>query len=513
MAHKIKFKPDGSIVRSFMRDSSFVRGIRGPVGSSKSSACVIEILRRAYQQEPGQDGVRRTRAIVVRNTNPELKTTTIKTWLDWVPENVFGRFHWQPPFTHHIKVDDIDLEVIFLALDRPQDVKKLLSLESTMIWVNEAREIDKAVVDGCTMRVGRYPPMKDGGPTWYGVIMDTNAMEPDHWWPLVAGDAPIPDELPPEDVAMLVKPDNWKFFNQPEAMHEEQDDKGSVIGYKINQKAENINYLPPDYYTNMIRGKTRSWINLYVRNRLGSAQEGKLVYPQFREEVHVAEEKITPIPHIPVHVGIDFGLTPAAVIGQRLRGRWIILHEICAHDMGAARFAEQLKIDLQRLVPNYEVSMWGDPAGDSRAQTDEKTPFQIFRAAGLSILPAPGNNDFILRTEAVNGSLNRMVDGKPSFLLSPHCLVLKAGFNRGYCYPRIQVSGAVRYGDRPIKNRYSHPHDALQYLLLGAGEGYNVITPHKSQQAKPVVAAHSFSPFDRAKKSLFSRRRGTPTHL
>ena len=156
--------------------------------------------------------------------------------------------------------------------------------------------------------------------------------------------------------------------------------------------------------------------------------------------------------------------------------------------------------------------MWGDPAGDSRAQTDEKTPFQIFRAAGLSILPAPGNNDFVLRTEAVNGSLNRMVDGKPSFLLSPQCLVLKAGFTRGYCYPRMQVSGAVRYGDRPIKNRYSHPHDALQYLLLGAGEGFNVITPSKSQQAKPVVAAHSFSPFDRARKGRFGRRKDIATH-
>ena len=505
--HQITFKPDGHVVRDFMRDDSFCRGIRGPVGSSKSSACVIEILRRAYQQEPGPDGIRRTRAIVVRNTNPELKTTTIKTWLDWVPENVFGRFNYQPPFTHRIRVDDVDLEVIFLALDRPQDVKKLLSLESTMIWVNEAREIDKAVVDGCTMRVGRYPPVKDGGPTWYGVIMDTNAMEPDHWWPLVAGDAPIPDDMPPDDAAMLVKPDNWKFFNQPEAMFEELNDQGAVIGYLMNPKAENKNYLPPDYYHNMVRGKTRSWINLYVRNRLGSAQEGKMVYPQFREEIHVAKQKIHPIPHIPIHVGVDFGLTPAATIGQRLRGRWLVLHEICARDMGAARFAEQLKIELRRIAPGAEVSLWGDPAGDSRAQTDEKTPYQIFRAAGLSILPAPGNNDFVLRTEAVNATLNRMVDGETGFLLSPQCLVLKAGFNRGYAYPRLQVSGAVRYGDRPVKNRYSHPHDALQYMMLGAGEGFDVIKAAKSQSSKPVVATKSFNPFDRRRGDLFNRRR------
>lgn len=507
MAHQIKFKPDGAVVRAFMRDDSFCRGIRGPVGSSKSSACVIEVLRRAYQQEPGPDGKRRTRAVIVRNTNPELRTTTIKTWLDWVPEDIFGKFNWQPPFTHRIRVDDVDLEVIFLALDRPQDVKKLLSLEATFIWINEAREIDKAVIDGCTMRVGRFPSIKDGGPTWYGVIMDTNSMEPDHWWPLVAGDAPIPEDMPPDDAAMLVKPDNWSFFNQPEAMREELSETGTVIGYMMNPNAENVNYLPPDYYRNMIRGKTRSWINLYVRNRLGSAQEGKMVYPQFREEIHVAKQKIQPIPHVPVHVGVDFGLTPAATFGQRLRGRWLVLHEMCAHDMGAARFAEQLKIELRRLAPSLEVSLWGDPAGDSRAQTDEKTPFQIFRAAGLSILPAPGNNDFVLRTEAVNATLNRMVDGEPGFLLSPHCLVLKAGFIRGYAYPRLQVSGAVRYGDRPVKNRYSHPHDALQYMLLGAGEGYDVIRRSVAQSPKPFIATKAFSPFDRSRGDLFNRRR------
>ena len=45
-------------------------------------------------------------------------------------------------------------------MDRPEDVKKLLSLELTGIWINEAREIPKSIVDACTMRVGRYPSMR-----------------------------------------------------------------------------------------------------------------------------------------------------------------------------------------------------------------------------------------------------------------------------------------------------------------------------------------------------------------
>ena len=163
--------------------------MRGPVGSGKSVACCIEIIRRALEQKPAEDGIRRSRWAVIRNTNPQLRTTTIKTWLDWFPETEWGNFAWSVPYTHKIKKGDIELEVIFLALDRPEDVKKLLSLELTGVWINEAREIPKSIVDACSMRVGRYPSMRDGGPSWYGVICDTNPPDTDHWWSIMSGEA------------------------------------------------------------------------------------------------------------------------------------------------------------------------------------------------------------------------------------------------------------------------------------------------------------------------------------
>ena len=80
---EFKYKPDGDTTKNFLLDEGFFRGLRGPVGSGKSVACCIEIFRRASQQERGPDGKRRTRWAVIRNTNPQLKTTTIKTWLVW----------------------------------------------------------------------------------------------------------------------------------------------------------------------------------------------------------------------------------------------------------------------------------------------------------------------------------------------------------------------------------------------------------------------------------------------
>jgi len=497
-----KYKPDGDVLKSFMKDESFFRGIRGPVGSGKSVGCCVEVFRRALEQKPNEDGVRKSRWAIIRNTNPQLRTTTIKTWLDWFPESDWGNFKWSVPYTHHITVNDLDLEVIFLALDRPEDVKKLLSLELTGIWVNEAREIPKSIIDACTMRVGRYPSMREGGASWSGVICDTNAPEEDHWWAIMSGEVPIPDHIPREQATMLVKPDNWKFFVQPPAMKEHINERKEITSYSLNKDAENKKNILATYYPNLIRGKTKNWIDVYVMNRLGLIQEGKPVYPDFVTETHLAEEEIPIAIGVPLYVGIDFGLTPSAVFGQKVRGRWLVQAEIVAIDMGVVRFAELLRQEIATRFSGLDVYIYGDPAGDFRAQTDESTPFQILRGAGLKAVPAPSNS-VDLRLEAVASQLTKMSEGQPAFLIDRRCQTLVKGFQGGYCYRRMQVSGE-RYDDKPDKNMYSHIHDALQYMMLGAGEGRSLIAGQK-----PVKAFNARKGFDIFKRTANVRKSGS----
>ena len=500
-----KYKPDGDTLKAFMKDDTFFRGLRGPVGSGKSVGCCVEVFRRALQQEKNEEGVRRSRWAIIRNTNPQLRTTTIKTWLDWFPEDTWGKFQWSVPSTHHIKQGDLDLEAIFLALDRPEDVKKLLSLELTGIWINEAREIPKSIIDACTMRVGRFPSMREGGPTWTGVIADTNAPEEDHWWPIMSGEVPVPDHISAEEAKMLVAPDNWKFFTQPSGMIETKDENGAITGYQPNESAENQKNMLKSYYSNLIQGKTKSWIDVYVMNRLGNINDGKPVYPMWVSDIHVGKEEIPIASGVPVYVGLDFGLTPAAVFGQCVRGRWLILQEIVAFDMGIVRFAELLRQEIATRYSGCEVNIIGDPAGDFRAQTDESTPFQVLRGAGLTARPAQ-SNDVSLRIEAVAGTLNRMVEGQSGLLVDYRCKELIKGFEGGYGYRRMQVSGE-RYDDKPDKNRFSHIHDALQYLMLGGGEGRHVLG--HSNVAKPVQLKRDYDVFTRREKksktSIWSR--------
>ena len=144
----------------------------------------------------------------------------------------------------------------------------------------------------------------------------------------MAGDVPVPDHIPIEEARMLIKPDNWRFFTQPAAMLEDKDDEGSVMNYQKNPKAENSKHMMQNYYSNLIQGKTKSWIDVYVMNRLGTIQDGKPVYNMFSAETHIAKEDIPVADGQPVYIGVDFGLTPACVFGQKIRGRWLLLQEI-----------------------------------------------------------------------------------------------------------------------------------------------------------------------------------------
>jgi hypothetical protein len=501
---KLDYKPPGNVAKAFMKDGSFVRGIRGPVGSGKSVTCCMEIMRKAVAQKPNEQGVRRSRWAVIRNTNPQLKTTTIKTWRDWFDDDL-GRFVWSPPFTHNIcfalgDKTTVELEVIFLALDKTEDVKKLLSLELTGVWVNEAREINKNIVDACTMRVGRFPSMREGGPSWYGVIMDTNAPSEDHWWGIVAGEVPVPEYMTTEERLLMVKPDDWNFFSQPGAMIESKDEHGNLAGYDPNLKSENRANLQEQYYDKIILGKAPSWVKVYVLNQYQALMDGKPVYPTFRRDTHISKDPLIPTDQNDVIVGIDFGRSPSAVFCQQLHtGRWIIFHEIIGKDMGAIRFAEILKREISRHKwDNMTFKFIGDPAGNQMAQVSEHTPFMMLRAAGISAYPAP-TNDISIRVEAVESVINRMADGLPCLTVSPTCTSLISGFEGGYQYKRIYYMGTERYEEKPDKNRFSHCHDALQYAFLGGGEGRKVMLGPKTPTS-PTTVERVSNPFARLKQ-------------
>src|SRR5258705_7952988 len=68
----------------FMKSQAFGRIAAGPVGSGKTTACIIEVLRRAMAQAKAPDGYRYTRFAFVRQTLKQLKDTVLKDMQNWL---------------------------------------------------------------------------------------------------------------------------------------------------------------------------------------------------------------------------------------------------------------------------------------------------------------------------------------------------------------------------------------------------------------------------------------------
>lgn len=442
-SHTLHYHPPPT-VRAFMRCNKLVRGLMGPMGSGKSTACVIELLRRAAQQPPAPPdsphaGLRRSRWLLVRNTYPELHSTTLRTVQDWIPPNAVASQHASSPPRQLIKFADVEAEFLYLALDRADDVRKLLSLDITGAWLNEARELPAEVLTYLLGRVGRFPSAKDGGAGWRGVILDTNPPDIHHWW------YHLFEENPAENVAV---------FKQPSG---------------LGPHAENSHNLPPDYYPQLAAAMDAATTRVMVHGEYGFVKSGQPVFASvWNDDTCISHQPLAPLPlggnqpRVPVVVGLDFGLTPAAVFLQKQGDTWAVLHELVSTGiMGAEQFAAPLQQLMNtHFDPRQPFVFYGDPAGQQRAQTDARTAYDVLRAHGIPVRPSP--------TQNLSDRLTCVRQTLPYHLrLNAGCVQLRKGFNGAYHYKKDALSG---YKPEPEKNDSSHVMDALQYALAGGGE-------------------------------------------
>ena len=130
----------------FMSCDAKMRVLMGPVGSGKSVSSCFGVIRRASQQKVNAQGIRKSRVAIVRETARQLQDTTIKTFLDWFPPGVCGRF-MRTTKTFLFKVGEVECEIMFRALDDADDVANLNSLELTFAWFNECRDIHPDIIN------------------------------------------------------------------------------------------------------------------------------------------------------------------------------------------------------------------------------------------------------------------------------------------------------------------------------------------------------------------------------
>lgn len=465
----IHYKPLPTAIQFHEDSTSLVRFIMGPFGSGKSSMCIAEMVFRASQMPVCIDGIRRYRAAIIRNTMGELETTTLRTWLNWCTYLGSMESRQKPVMTYQHNFYDqrgrIELELMFIGLDKIKDVGKLKSLELTDAYINESSEIPKLVFDVLTGRINRYPNRNLLNDPYSGrVIMDSNPPDTDHWLYQTF-----------EEIA----PERYRIFKQPPGLLED---------LSPNPDAENIQNLGVTYYVDMAVGKTREFIIVFCMGKYGCVIKDKPVYPQYNDDLHAVDD-IAIDKKEGIYIGWDFGLTPACLIVQYVNGQIRCIKEFVTERSYVRELATEIvKPWLNSFCTGLPIiASLGDPSGVSGKETDGDNCINILNDIGICTIPAR-TNVIETRIDSVADSLNKLFNGRPSLVVSKHatkgCPSLVKGFRGSYHYQRVQVIGQDKFKDIPNKiHPFSDIHDCLQYICMQIHQNITVAdTPDLSKQ-------------------------------
>ena len=176
-------------------------------------------------------------------------------------------------------------------------------------------------------------------------------------------------------------------------------------------------------------------------------------------------------------LGVDCGATlfPAAVLLEIGPAPY---HQIAAileitHD-GAepmSQFCPRVLSILQKKYPSFwsDIEWVGDQTVTQRSGSNGSSAWDEARKFGVYITPK--SNNLHARLGAVNWALNDFVDEhSPRFFISGKgCPTLLAAFRGGYrLRPPVGREATSKDLLLPVKDKFSHVSDALQYGLLEA---------------------------------------------
>lgn len=437
-----------------------VKVIMGPFGSGKSVMCCHEALYRAVTMPKCNDGIRRSRGLIVRNTAGKIETTTLTTWLQW-----FGRLpliekRKKPILTYKYRFADkdgvVEIELLFMGLDREDQRDALESLELTWCYFNEIQHIPEGIFSHMTGRVGRFPAKwQIDKEYWGGILGDTNPPDTDHWL---------------YKYFEINKILGTSLFKQPPGLIK---DKNS--NWIDNPEADNIKNLKKDYYFDYARkNKFREEIiKVYCRGEWGIVVLGKHVFDEYNDDVHSVED-VQVLENQPIYIRFDFGYTPACLLMQfRDDGQLRCIKEFTTERMGIREFARSVVIPyINANFEGYTFDSKGDPAGDAGSNISEvaESAMEILKEEGLPTDRAL-TNVLLPRLEAVKYYLNTLMKGEPAIVISrKECPQLRKALSGHYCYKRMRVIGEERYRDVPNK---THPFsDIVDCLQYGALDGH-----------------------------------------
>lgn len=439
----IKYTPLPTI-KNFHECGAQHRAIVGPVGSGKTAGVSMEVGYYLPWHLYNTYGIKKSRCVIVRATYRELQDTTMRTLFEWFPDGIYKA----SSETYIIRYDHgIEVEILFRACDKNK-ADKFKSLEITSFWIDESIEVSPAVKKILKGRIGRYPQKS---PVRFG-IETTN---------------------PPDVEHPLYSQYNW-------TVHPPGPDPSGIqlenhIGF-WQPPGENDANLRPGYYDDLRNDYADSpdYADMYIEGKPGVVLKGKLVYHNYARSYHVSIHPLIYAKGTIIRGWDNSGNTPAAIAIQiPTAGQCQILREWTTDKEGIVEFTKRVVADCALEFPGAEYLDYADPAGSneySQRGGGFTSNARLMEECGVTVIAGESN------LTARNESVDQMLAKRDGILIDPSCIRLIGGFDGGYHYQEIGTTG--EHKDKPEKNKYSHPHDAMQHMF---GKIFPVRTRPKTQ--------------------------------
>jgi hypothetical protein len=466
----------GPVAAAFYENRDPISVLMGPIAGGKTTVALMRGVVQAlgWPQDPNQPGVIRCKFGVVRRLWKDLETTTMKSWFQWYPKTS-GQWLGDPP-THTLPFQlangiRVELIVEFRAFGDLRIEEALRGYEPSFCFLDEADLAPENALTFLHSRAARYPS---------GVL----PIAPKMAWG--ACNAPEEDSYIVRDFIDEPKPGHV-LYRQPSG---------------LSPQAENLGILGRGYYAELAQTMPPYERKRFIENIPGLSRAADVVYTEFNPDMHVAAAELKVLDR-PVIVGMDAGGTPAAGLWQVApNGQKRRVGEIATHDKthgsitGPNRFGQVLKELLAERFRGLPVRGLADPSAAHGADTaagEASWIDTVARVAGITVLPAPGNNDPSIRQEALRLPMTQLIDGSvPGLVLCPvHSKQAARAYGRDY---RWQVTASRRTGI--IKNWASHLVEADQYALLD-GSGYHQVLARQGQRPglqRPTIVQSRFNP-------------------
>lgn len=500
MSAPIQWGPPGPTSLAFVNcKDKFVRAFNGPIGCGKTTTVFADnaIYIPWMQKRSPRDGWRRIKVTVVAKDYRKLWRGPIPTFRKLIPiveKDWVGGTNNPALYTFKTRhpVDEGPIEVIFeFVAIGDQDAEEFMrGYESTRFLLMEADIQAPEVLHFAAGRAGRYPPMSDGGPVFAGVDMDFNAPEFGSWM-----------------YDWMQKPLKHRaLFKAPPAML-----KYGPSHYEINPVAENLKNLPEGYYEQQIEGEPDYYIRRMILNKPGYNRHNLPVFEEYDDDVHCAARPLEPDLRLPLGIAFDQDLHPAAAVGQMsLDGQFRVIEELVP-EPGTGPSAFGAEVNQLLAQPRYAefpaaaIVAGCDPQGfyggdeQSDKLSDREWALKVARVTKLKIRPACANNSLELRIDPLKvRMMERRRDQSPKFLICPvKCPTIRAGLSQGYHYRKVKLATehGIQYAVAPVKNQYSHPVEAMQYLHLILG-GYAQFRDRDESRKQTGPAGRAYTEAD-----------------